>query len=77
VLKLVEIAKAWIAAENPTDEQRMIAEHRVFMCDKCPYKEHNKMFDVFICNKCGCPINKKIFSPQPGDKACPDQRWVL
>jgi ribosomal protein L37AE/L43A len=77
MLKIVEIAKAWIAAENPTDEQRMIAEHRVSMCDKCPYKEHNKMFDIFICNKCGCPINKKIFSPQPGDKACPDQRWVL
>ena len=77
MLKLVEIAKAWIAAKNPTDEQRIIAEYRVAICDKCPYKEHNKTFDVFICNKCGCPISKKIFSPKPGDEACPDKRWVL
>lgn len=77
MLKIVEIAKAWIAAENPTEEQKLIAEHRITMCDKCPHKEYNKVFGTFVCGLCGCPLNKKIFSPKPGEEACPDKRWVL
>lgn len=77
MLKIVEIAKAWIAAENPTEEQKLIAEHRITMCDRCPHKEYSKVFDTFLCGLCGCPLNKKIFSPLPGEKACPDKRWVL
>ena len=44
MLKIVEIAKAWIAAENPTPEQKEIAEHRVSICNECPHKIHNDMF---------------------------------
>jgi len=29
MLKIVEIAKAWIAAANPTPEQQIIAEYRI------------------------------------------------
>ena len=77
MLKIVEIAKAWIAAANPTDDQKTIAEHRIAMCDRCPHKEYNKVFDTFICGLCGCPLDKKIFSPKPGEEACPDKRWKL
>lgn len=74
MLKIIEIAKAWIAAENPTPEQKEIAEHRISICEQCPHKTHNSMFDVYLCNLCGCPLSKKIFSPA-GPQACPDNRW--
>jgi ribosomal protein L37E len=74
MLKIIEIAKAWIAAENPTPEQKEIAEHRISICNECPNKEYNKMFDLYLCSLCGCPLNKKIFTPA-GPEACPDNRW--
>ena len=36
------------------------------------YYEH---IDIHVCNLCGCPLSKKIFSPLPGEEACPDKRW--
>jgi hypothetical protein len=75
--KLVEIAKAWIAAANPTDEQTAIANHRAAICDECPHKTHLAVADAYVCGLCGCPLSKKIFSPVPGEKACPDKRWQL
>ena len=75
MLKLVEIAKAWIAAANPTPEQQAIADYRVSVCDSCPHMQYYKEIDVHVCGKCGCPISKKIFSPLPGEQACPDNRW--
>lgn len=75
MLKIVEIAKAWIAAANPTPEQQTIAEYRISICDQCPHKTHVVALNTFVCGKCGCPLSKKIFSPKPGLEACPDQRW--
>ena len=75
MLKIVEIAKAWIAAANPTPEQQVIAEYRAAVCDECPHKQHVPHIDTYTCGKCGCPLSRKIFSPLPGEKACPDQRW--
>ena len=75
MLKIVEIAKAWIAAANPTPEQRAIAEYRISVCDKCPNKDYIKAADTHTCGLCGCPLSKKIFSPLPGEQACPDKRW--
>lgn len=75
MLKLVEIAKAWIAAANPTPEQKEIANYRISVCDGCPHKSYQKHLDIYTCGLCGCPLNKKIFSPLPGKQACPDQRW--
>jgi uncharacterized paraquat-inducible protein A len=78
MLKLVEIAKAWIAAANPTPEQQKIAEHRISVCEGCPHrKDQNNYFDTPVCGLCGCPLNKKIFSPLPGKEACPDKRWEI
>ena len=75
MLKLVEIAKAWIAAANPTPEQQQIANSRIAICDQCPYKDYIKAADTHVCGKCGCPLSKKIFSPLSGEQACPDKRW--
>lgn len=77
MLKVVEIAKAWIAAANPTAEQKEIAEYRIKICDKCPHKDYVKAVDSFTCGLCGCPLSKKIFSPKPGPEACPDARWEI
>lgn len=75
MLKLVEIAKAWIAAANPTPEQELIANYRISICDGCPNKSYQKHLDIYVCGLCGCPLDKKIFSPLPGEQACPDKRW--
>lgn len=75
MLKLVEIAKAWIAAANPTPEQKQIAKYRASICDVCPHKKHQPHLNMYTCGLCGCPLNKKIFSPKPGYQACPDKRW--
>lgn len=77
MLKVVEIAKAWIAAANPTPEQKQIAEYRASVCDACPHKQHQKHLDMYTCGLCGCPLSKKIFSPLPGQEACPDKRWEI
>jgi ribosomal protein L37E len=75
MLKIVEIAKAWIAAANPSPIEQSIAEHRIKICSTCPQQTYNKVFDTYICGSCGCPLNKKIFSPAEGSKACPLQKW--
>lgn len=77
MLKLVEIAKAWIAAANPTPKQKYIAEQRITKCNACPYKQYEKLYDSHTCGLCGCPLAKKIFSPLPGKEACPDKRWEI
>ena len=75
MLKLVEIAKAWIAAANPTPEQQQLANYRISVCEECPHKKYHKHIDTHTCGLCGCPLSKKIFSSHPGEKACPDKRW--
>ena len=72
MLKFVEIAKAWLAAANPTPEQQALADDRISICNKCPHRMYTKQFDVHYCGQCGCPLNKKIFSPI---NSCPDGRW--
>ena len=77
MLKIVEIAKAWIAAANPTDDQKTIADHRILVCEKCEHMRYYKNLDLHTCGLCGCPLKGKIFSPLPGEQACPDKRWQL
>ena len=75
MLKLIEIAKAWISAANPTSEQQVIADYRISVCEECPQKSYIKHVDTFICGACGCPLAKKVYSPLPGEEACPEKRW--
>ena len=72
--KLVEIAKAWMAAANPTPEQKLIAEQRISVCDTCEHKTYTKLLDLYTCGLCGCVLSKKVFSPV-GPDACPGKKW--
>jgi len=73
--KLLEIAAAWIAKANPTEEQKKLAEKRLAICEGCEYKRHNKLTNHHYCGECGCPLAAKIFSPLPGKEACPLAKW--
>jgi hypothetical protein len=76
MIKLLEIAEAWIIAENPNPKQKAIAESRIEICNNCPEKTFVDMFDTYICGICSCPLSKKIFSSRPGPEACPKQKWI-
>ena len=51
MLKVVEIAKAWIDAANPPHEQQVIAEYRASICDECPHKSYVNALNTFVCGK--------------------------
>ena len=76
IQKIREIMSAWIIAKNPTAEQKILAENRFKICDECPHKKilSEKIEISTICGECGCPIVKKIFSPE--FNACPLKRWT-
>ena len=76
MLKLLEIAEAWIESENPSPERKLIAESRIEICNSCPEKTFVNMFDTYICGVCKCPLSKKIFSSRSGPEACPKQQWI-
>lgn len=72
-----EITTAWIRAANPTPEQEALARERAATCDTCDEKSlvTRAKLEYFMCAKCGCPLSKKIFSPN-GPTACPLKKWV-
>lgn len=74
--KLLEIAEAWIAAANPTEEQKELAEKRITVCNSCEYNRYNGTIDLHYCGACGCPLSKKIFSPLPNAEACEKGKWA-
>jgi|688.fasta_scaffold1561111_1 hypothetical protein len=73
--KFKEIANAWIISYNPSNDQKILAENRFTVCDICPSKKvlSDKIKISTICGECGCPISKKIFSPE--FNACPLKKW--
>lgn len=73
--KLKEIAIAWYNAANPTPEMKKVAESRLEICDSCDAVKKPKIGPQY-CGDCGCPLNKKIFSPN-GPGACPRKKWVV
>jgi hypothetical protein len=74
-MDFLKIAKAWITANNPNTEQRMLAEKRFEICDVCPSKKTltTKLKIGTVCGECGCPLSKKIFSDEFND--CPLKKW--
>ena len=70
-----EIALAWIIATNPTEEQKKLSLERYNICLKC---EHFKPTRLIThdehCGDCGCPLSKKIFSPE--HDACGLHKWL-
>jgi len=72
--KLSEIFQAWVAAANPSPEQKLLAEQRTAICDSCEHKTYHELLNLYACGLCGCPLSKKVFSPV-GPKACPGNKW--
>ncbi len=73
-MDLINIAKSWIIARNPNEEQKRIAESRISICNGCDFS--GKVLGVEVCTRCECPLSKKIFSPKgPGE--CPESLWVI
>jgi hypothetical protein len=76
MLKLVEIARAWITAANPSEHEKKLAEERIAICQSCPSKRLDESINLHYCGECYCPLSKKIFSPLPGSEACPLKKWI-
>ncbi len=72
-MDFVEIAKSWIISLNPTPDQEEKANQRIEICNGCEFRQH-MMF--FYCGKCGCPLQKKIYSPN-GPETCPAGKWTV
>ena len=72
--KLVEIARAWITAANPSPEEEQRAMSRSKICDDCPSKAYNDHLKFEYCSECGCPLSKKIYSPI---NSCPLNKWKI
>lgn len=75
--KFETIAKAWITAANPNEEEKQLAEERISVCNSCEHrKENTTLIDFYYCELCGCPLNKKIFSPINLEvNPCPEKKW--
>ena len=75
--KIKEIAESWIIASNPSDEEMKLATGRYEICQSCSSLKKalsKTKLEYFQCGECGCPISKKIFSPNWN--ACPLSKWV-
>jgi hypothetical protein len=70
-----EIFDAWLAAKNPSAQQKELAEKRYDICLTCEHRlpliKTNRWSE--ICSMCGCPLNKKIFSSN--FNSCPLKKW--
>jgi ribosomal protein S27AE len=70
-----EILLSYIAKyNNPSDEQKEIAEKRLEICSGCEFWVQSAIRDY--CGKCGCTTSAKVFSPKGAD-ACPEKKWTV
>ena len=72
---LKTISQSWFDSYFGTNEQKLLAQERLKVCDTCPSREElfkNQNWSV-ICGECGCPLSKKIFSKKI--KECPLDKW--
>ena len=70
--KLIEIAKAWVTAIDPSEEEKEKAITRSQVCDDCEKKDYNTILKYYYCKECSCPLSKKIYSPE---NSCPLAKW--
>jgi hypothetical protein len=76
--KFKTIAKAWITSAHHTPEEKLLAEERMAVCNKCEYRKKNTaLVDFYYCQKCGCPLDKKIFTDVrlSAEDKCPEGKW--
>lgn len=70
--KVIEIIKSWSKSRNPSEEEKELAKLRYEICLGCPEREEKLGYD--LCGACGCPLDKKVFSPNR-QNACPLNKW--
>lgn len=77
-MDFVEIAKSWIISMNPTPKQEEIANQRIEVCNTCEERKlsENGLLNFYYCAACGCPLQKKIYSPN-GPEMCPNKKWKV
>ena len=70
-----EIFDAWKISLKPTLKQEELALKRLSVCMECEFRKELKKGLKWsaLCNKCGCPLNKKVFSPN--FNPCPLKKW--
>jgi hypothetical protein len=68
--KVKEILLSYMAAMNPTEEQKELAEKRLNTCVECEHWVQNPA----RCGLCGCLTKGKVFTPRGAD-ACPAHKW--
>jgi len=73
--KFLEIAKSWITAMNPSEEQQSIADQRIEVCNSCSFRKYNDVGDFYFCGVCGCPLKGKVYSPL--QNSCPENKWPV
>lgn len=72
MINLKEIFTAWAIARKPTLKQIELAKKRLEICNECPSMVESVVF-TYKCKECGCPIGKKIFTPNLG--TCDLKKW--
>jgi hypothetical protein len=70
-----EIFDAWKISFKPTPKQEELAKLRLKVCLGCEFRKEvvKGLKWSALCGKCGCPISKKVFSPNYN--ACPEKLW--
>lgn len=77
MIDFAEVIKSWWVAQNPNEQESLLAKKRLQICLSCPnYKQlFKKKKWSAICKECGCPISKKIFSQTINP--CPLDKWIM
>ncbi len=70
-----EIFDAWKISFKPTPQQEELSKLRLEICLGCEFRKElvKGLKWTTLCGKCGCPLNKKVFSPNYNQ--CPLKKW--
>jgi hypothetical protein len=77
MINVKEIIDAWTISYKPTENQLNKSIERGKICETCPSRKIIKKKFKLSTNygECGCPISKKIFSPDYNP--CPLKKWEV
>ena len=67
-----KIATAWAKSWNPTEDELLLAQKRLEVCNACEMSRMS-LLKISSCGACGCPLSKKVFTADYND--CPVGKW--
>jgi len=84
-LNVKEIVVSWAIAANPSEEQKVVAQIRLHICNgdivdangemqRCNYLGDS--LGIPYCKKCLCPMKAKVFTPRELG-GCPLYKWTV